>query len=112
VLASLGFALVHPRDTVVLVGASGAVSGLMGAASRMIGIRPATAALAPFTSPTVVGFAVSWIVINGLMAVLGAPGFAAGAGGAPVAWEAHLFGYAAGLLLIGPLLWFRRSKAI
>jgi membrane associated rhomboid family serine protease len=103
-LASLGFALVHPDAPVVLVGASGAVSGLMGVASRMIGIRPATAPLAPFTSPTVIGLAVSWIVINGLMAVFGAPGLADGAGGAPVAWEAHLFGYAAGLALIGPLL--------
>jgi len=109
VIASLGFALVHTGATVVLVGASGAVSGLMGAASRMLGVRGPHADLAPFTSPTVIGFGAAWIVVNGLMAVFGAPGLT---GGAPVAWEAHLFGYAVGVLTIGPLLRFGRSKAI
>ncbi len=108
-LGCLGFALVHPGATVVLVGASGAVSGLMGAASRMLGMQGPSSGIASFTSPTVIGVAVGWVVINAIMAVVGAP--ALGAAG-PVAWEAHLFGYAAGLLLIGPLLWFRRSKAI
>jgi membrane associated rhomboid family serine protease len=43
------------------------------------------------------------------MAEFGAPGL--GMGG-PIAWEAHLFGYAAGLLLIGPLLRVRRSNTV
>jgi membrane associated rhomboid family serine protease len=107
-LGSLGFALVHPGATVVLVGASGAVSGLMGAASRMLGVPGPTYGLAPFASPTVIGVAVGWIIMNGLMAVVGVPGLSLAG---PVAWEAHLFGYAAGLLSIGPLLGLRRSKA-
>ena len=96
VLSSVGFALLHPGQAVVLIGASGAVSGLMGAASRLIERRDA---LAPFTSRTVVGMAVSWVVVNVLIALVGLD---AVSGGAPIAWEAHLIGYAAGLLLIGP----------
>jgi len=106
-LGSLGFALVHAGATVMLVGASGAVSGLMGAASRMLGVPGPASGLAPFTSPTVIGVAVGWIIVNALMAVFGAPGLTAGG---PIAWEAHLFGYAAGLLLIGPLLMLLRRK--
>lgn len=101
VLSCLGYALLHPGSPNLLVGASGAVSGLMGAASRLIerGRRTAPGGLAPFTSPTVIGMAVSWVIVNGLIGLIG---FGPGTGGAPVAWEAHLFGYAAGLFLIAP----------
>jgi membrane associated rhomboid family serine protease len=109
VIGNVGFALIHGSATAVVVGASGAVYGLMGAASRMLGVRGPAAGLAPFTSSTVIGFALSLIVVNVLMAVFGAPGLAAPG---PIAWQAHLFGYAAGLLLIGPLLWLRRSKRV
>ena len=108
-IGSLGFALVHPGAGMVLVGASGAVSGLMGAASRMLGVRGPAWGLAPFRSSTVVGFGVGWIIVNALMALFGVPGLS---GQGPVAWEAHLFGYAAGLLLIGPLLWRRRPAMV
>lgn len=96
-LSALGFAGVHPGSDKLLVGASGAVSGLMGAASRLIDRRPG---LAPLASSTVIGMAVGWVVVNLLMALFG---LSMVTGGAPVAWEAHLFGYAAGLLLIWPL---------
>ena len=36
VLSNLGFAALDPRDTAPLVGASGAIAGLMGAASRLM----------------------------------------------------------------------------
>src|SRR5690606_18996392 len=39
VLANLGHAAVHPGDPTSLVGASGAVAGLMGAAARLIATR-------------------------------------------------------------------------
>ncbi len=106
VLGSLGFALVHPGATLMLVGASGAVSGLMGAASRMLGVRSPASGLAPYTSSTVIGLAVGWAIVNALMALFGAPGL--GVPG-PIAWQAHLFGYAAGLVLIGPVLRLRRT---
>jgi membrane associated rhomboid family serine protease len=104
VLASLGFAAAHPGAQAVLVGASGAASGLMAATSRLMTRGPE---LAPFTSPPVVGMAASWLGINLLIAALahfGIAGLTPGTGGAPVAWEAHLAGYAAGLVLFGPLL--------
>ena len=96
VLAGAAFVALNAGSPVVLIGASGGVSGLMGGASRAIDRRQG---LAPFASPTVIGMAAGWIVVNLLVAVLG---FAPGAGTTPVAWEAHLAGYAAGLLLVGP----------
>jgi len=96
VLSALGYALVHPGSINMLVGASGAVSGLMGAASRLIDRRPG---LAPFNSSAVIGMAIGWVVVNLLMALFG---LRMVTGGAPIAWEAHLFGYAAGLLLLWP----------
>ena len=97
-ISSLGYVLLHWSEAIVLVGASGAVSGLMGATSRLID-RPGV--LGPFRSRTVVGMAGAWLLINLLMA---AQWIDVGAGGAPIAWEAHLIGYAAGLLLIGPIV--------
>ncbi len=101
---NLGYALVHPHGTVPLIGASGAIAGFMGAASRLLDRRRPEggfAGLAPFTSRTVVAIAAAWVTLNLTVGVFGLDiGF--GTGGQPIAWEAHLFGYAAGLLLIGP----------
>lgn len=117
VTASFGFCLVRIGQPGVLIGASGAISGLMGAASRLLDpavgrANPAGSAdgehgpwgrrqdarLAPFTSRTVLAMAGAWILINVLVSF--APNDLVG--GLPVAWEAHLFGYAAGLFLVGP----------
>ena len=97
VLAGAFFVWLEAGAPLVLIGASGGVSGLMGGASRVIG---RSRGLAPFASAPVVGLTLGWIVVNLLVAVLG---FAPGAGTTPVAWEAHLAGYAAGLLLVGPV---------
>ncbi len=101
VLSSLGFAALHPDAAVLLVGASGAVSGLMGAASRLIDRRAAAlnGGLAPFRNRTLIAMAAAWIVVNALAALVG---FGVLTGDQPIAWEAHLFGYAAGLLLVAP----------
>ncbi len=104
VLSSLGYVLLHWGRADVLVGASAAISGLMGATSRLIDRR---GALAPFRSRTVIGMAAAWGFINLLMALRWID---VGSGGAPIAWEAHLFGYAAGLLMIGPFS--PRTRAI
>jgi membrane associated rhomboid family serine protease len=99
VLANLGFAAMDPADRAPLVGASGAMAGLMGATARLMtpGRR-----LAGFTSPPVVGMTVSWLGVNLLMAFV--PLATPGAGHNIVAWQAHLAGYFAGLLLIAPTL--------
>jgi membrane associated rhomboid family serine protease len=82
-----------------LVGASGAASGLMGGAIRLMAGRTAgEGALGSLGSRMVVSASLGWIVIN---LVLGLTGLTPGAGGAPVAWQAHIAGYFAGLLLIG-----------
>jgi membrane associated rhomboid family serine protease len=95
-LGSLGFAAVHWGDSAVAVGASGAVSALMGAAARIYG-RPS--GLAPVFSSVPIGWAIAWTIANVL---LGVAGVAPGMPGAVIAWEAHLAGFLAGLLLIGP----------
>lgn len=92
----LGLAAFRLSDpTWAALGASGAASGLMGAAARLIEGR---GRLGPITGRTVVGMTIGWILLN---AVLGLTGLTPGTAGAPVAWEAHIFGYLAGLLLIG-----------
>ena len=77
-----------------LVGASGAASGLMGAAARLIEGRGRPG---PLGGRTVVGMSLAWILVN---VILGVTGLTPGTAGAPVAWEAHIIGFFAGLLLI------------
>jgi membrane associated rhomboid family serine protease len=80
-----------------LVGASGAASGLMGAAARLM---QGQGRLGPITGRLVTGMTFAWVAMN---AVLGISGLTPGAGDMPVAWQAHIYGYVAGLLLIGPV---------
>lgn len=94
-LASLGFGLLHQHEAIGLVGASGAGAGLMGAASRLIAGR---GEVGPIFSSVVLGMGAAIVGINLLVGVIGfMPGFGSG----PVAWEAHIFGYVAGVLLAG-----------
>ena len=95
-LAGLGFVVSDLKDTAPVVGASGAVSGLLGAASRLI---QGHGRVGPIIGSTVIGMAAAWAIVN---VVLGVSGLTPGAEGIPVAWQAHLAGYAAGLFLIGP----------
>lgn len=97
VIAGLGYVALHPAGETPVVGASGAVAGLMAGASRLIE-RPGR--LSGLGSPPVASMAAAWLAINLIAAVVGT---LPGAGGASIAWEAHLAGYAAGLLLIGPV---------
>jgi membrane associated rhomboid family serine protease len=91
----------HWGSDVPVVGASGAVSGLMGAAFRFIFIDPRLTPVWPperlslFSRPVLLASAV-WVVLN---VVLGITGFAPEGFGRMIAWEAHLGGYFAGLLM-------------
>ena len=89
-----------------VVGASGAVSGLMGAAIRIFYGRlyfdrnlPAgeTPPLAPLLSRPILGFTAVWMVAN---FVAGITGLGLTDAATSVAWVAHLGGYFAGLLAI------------
>ncbi|MDP3489920.1 MAG: rhomboid family intramembrane serine protease [Phenylobacterium sp.] len=95
VLANLAFAKLHPGEEILLVGASGAVFGLIGGATRILA---GAGRLAPLLDSRVLFMSAAWIGLNLVVAVLG---FAPGLEGA-VAWEAHIAGFLAGLLLAGP----------
>ncbi len=97
VIAGLVFVGLHPGGMTAVMGASGAVSGLMGAAARLMDRQDRLGS--PF-SRSALSMAAAWVAVNLLIAATGlAPGV--GEGGS-VAWEAHLGGFAAGLLLAGP----------
>ncbi|RZI98151.1 MAG: rhomboid family intramembrane serine protease [Brevundimonas sp.] len=99
VLAAAGYGLVHPDSGATLVGASGAVFGLIGAGLRLLRVkdgRPRRLTDRRFLVPAGVLMAVN--------AATGLAGLVPGAGDLQVAWEAHAVGFVAGALLIGPWL--------
>ncbi|RFC64842.1 MULTISPECIES: rhomboid family intramembrane serine protease [Mesorhizobium] len=99
--------LVHSTEYVPLVGASGAIAGMMAATARYMfrvnrfSSAPAYAGpLLPLfislRSPPVLVFIVIWMGGNLLVGLLGAPGVSGS-----IAWEAHIGGFLAGFLLLG-----------
>jgi membrane associated rhomboid family serine protease len=93
VIAGFGYCLLHWNSDTIVIGASGAISGLWGAASRMMGGR---GTLAPAFSRQVLTQGVAFTIVNVVAGLAGV--FSA----LNIAWEAHLIGYLAGLLFIGP----------
>jgi membrane associated rhomboid family serine protease len=103
-----------PMEFAPLIGASGAVSGLMGAVTRFMFQPGAPLGVANFSRRSEIGniraatlwevfadrrslvFVCIWFVTN---FVFGAYGQALGLSPSPVAWVAHLGGFVAGLLL-------------
>ena len=102
---AIGYVLVHPDSPAGLMGASGAVFGLMGAAIRLLGRREGR--LRPLGDRRFLLMAAVIMGVNAAMGLIGlTPGLPAGV---RVAWEAHAFGFVAGVLLIGP--WVRMFGA-
>lgn len=111
VAGALFYWVMRPMDVTPMVGASGAISGVMAAAARFVfGARgagvfgrpasdrlfaPAPPLAALLENRQALGFIVAWLVIN-LIA-----GVASGAFGVDgvIAWEAHIGGFLAGLAL-------------
>lgn len=99
---------VYPDGQAPLIGASGAISGMMGAAARY-GFRidrssgrgvfggPILPIAAALTSRPVVTFLVVWFAIN---LVTGLVGMGAGMD-ATIAWEAHIGGFLVGFFGVG-----------
>jgi membrane associated rhomboid family serine protease len=119
IATSLGAVALHyiayPDGQSPLVGASGAISGMMGAAARFgfaidrssgrgVFGGPLLSIRAALTSRSVVTFLAVWFAIN---LVTGLVGFAPGMEDASIAWEAHIGGFLTGFLGIG--LFDRRS---
>lgn len=95
-LGNLGFGLLHAGQPYSLIGASGGVSGLAAGAARIVG---GGGGIGGFRSPFVLSMGAAWILSNLVVALAGG---ALIEGGAQIAWEAHLAGFAAGLFLLRP----------
>jgi membrane associated rhomboid family serine protease len=110
---ALAHLVTHPGERVIMVGASAAVSGMMGAATRFAfepggsldfwrprGVDPdripAASLSRALRNPRVLTFVAVWFAVNLLFGIgsLSVAGF-----GHNVAWEAHVGGFLAGLLL-------------
>lgn len=99
--------LIAPGSHIPVVGASGAISGLMGAAGRFAlfppqgGLRLSMEAghgpLVPLSDRRLQAFAGVWIVINLVFGLGG--GLASGSSGQLIAWDIHIAGLIAGLVL-------------
>lgn len=112
---AVGHALVHPYQTVPMIGASAAVSGMMACAAWFMFSprvwllegrlaepheRPRESFAEILRNRRVITFLLVWMATNYISAILAAP---LGVTDASIAWEAHVGGFVTGLLLF-PLL--------
>jgi membrane associated rhomboid family serine protease len=104
VLCGIAAAVVHLTfywgSTMAVIGASGGVSGLMGAGMRIVygRLTGAPNGLAPVLSRPIVMFSAVWTVVNIVSGVLR---LGVTQDFTLIAWVAHLGGYFTGLLTIG-----------
>jgi membrane associated rhomboid family serine protease len=108
VLAALVYIAAQAGSMAPAIGASGAISGLLGGVIRFAVARPGPDGrhgLVSLLDRRLVILAVLWLAIN---LAFGRTGLSGLTGGQPIAWEAHLGGFFAGLILFGP---FDRSAA-
>jgi membrane associated rhomboid family serine protease len=97
---------VNPMATTPMVGASGAISAVMGAFALSFGrAKPFTKNLRVNRWINVIWLLVAWVVLQMMM------GWLAGGQGYLLATPAHVGGFAVGLLLQRPLLLWRYRKA-
>lgn len=118
IISAFTFDIANYGSTALLVGASGAISGLTGADCRFVwsarGLRmphqhqmaPSLSIMEAVTNRQVMIFAGFWIFANVILAAggIGAPGV-----DQAVAWQAHLGGFLAGFFLF-PLFDPKRSQ--
>ena len=91
------FLAMHWNSEISAVGASGAICGLWGAVARL----RSDGGLDPIFSRQVGKQTWSFVVMNLVLIAIGfAIGTASGEGGLMIAWECHVGGFIAGLLLV------------
>ena len=100
IFGALAHLLFYPNEIIPMVGASGAISGLMGAAIRLI-FRPSHGmennAVGRLGDPRLIIFVAVWFAIN---IFVGIYGLEPGGEQRSVAVQAHIGGFLAGLFLI------------
>jgi len=104
--AAAGQYVAGPQSAIPMIGASGAISALVGAYALLYGKRRPTEAhpeLARWLH--ILWLAAGWLVIQLLL------GYASAVQGVMIAAAAHVGGFIAGLLLARPLLLWRYRKA-
>jgi membrane associated rhomboid family serine protease len=103
-VASLAQIAASPRSGLPLIGASGAIAGVLGAflvlfpKARLAGILPLGCLVIPMKSRAFL-FIPFWFVLQ-LYGALSAPPGSGIEGGGGIAWYAHLAGFAAGPVLL------------
>ena len=101
VAAGLAYCLLHPFDNITVIGASGAMCGLLGAAIRLPLFGDTTGRIKGLIHPQVIAMTVFLCFYSLLTAVTHSGGQQPRL---EMAWEAHLAGYLVGLLLVEPWL--------
>jgi membrane associated rhomboid family serine protease len=96
-VAAYGFAIVHPTSTAPLVGASGAIAGVLGAYLALYP-RARVWSLVPFLFFIPLRIP-AWVVLGLWFVLQWAYSFGGIAGSGPVAYVAHVFGFVTGLLV-------------
>lgn len=102
--AAIVHIIFHPLSTLPLIGASGAISGVLGAYLVLFPFAPVVV-LTPFIFYPIIGvpafvFLIVWI----LMQIVNLPL------GGPVAWDAHIAGFFTGVVLIKLMTPHRRYR--
>ncbi|WP_031230950.1 rhomboid family intramembrane serine protease [Asticcacaulis sp. YBE204] len=95
VLTGLIYCLLFPQQNILIIGASGAISTILGAA-----IRIGKGRLSGTESRWVAGVTIFWIVMNGFYVAA-----AMQQGDIAVVWQLHIIGFLIGLFSIG--VWMR-----
>lgn len=113
VFAALTHWAFHHDSTVPMVGASGMLSGLVGATARFVrldlrGVWGRAGGLMPLNDRRLIVFTLIWLALN---YVFGASGFGTVGEGQSIAWEAHMGGYFAGVLLFPLFDWREPSRS-
>lgn len=95
VVSAAFYGALNPTSDVPMIGASGAVSAMMGALLRLMFALRQRDGVARLVDPGLLSFAVIWIAFN---VVTGIGGIGFGREVQSIAWEAHIGGFLTGLL--------------